>query len=128
MTSVKKEYMDKAMQTRFQRILEKLRQEIVEGGGRTVHRLQGDTTSFPDMVDRASLEEEFNLELRTRDRESKLLRKIDEALARLKEGIYGYCDKCGAEIGIKRLEARPTATQCIDCKTFDEIKEKQTEG
>src|SRR3989338_7851433 len=110
MPTTKKEYMDQAMQVRFRRILEKLREEIVEGGGRTVHRLQGDTTSFPDMVDRASLEEEFNLELRTRDRESKLLRKIDEALAQLKEGTYGYCEKCGAEIGVKRLEARPTAT------------------
>ena len=87
--------------------------------------MQDEAANYPDPVDRASQEEEFNLELRTRDRERKLLKKIEETLARIKDNDYGYCDDCGAEIGIGRLEARPTATQCIECKTIAEIREKQ---
>ncbi|MDP2427334.1 MAG: RNA polymerase-binding protein DksA, partial [Methylobacter sp.] len=80
---------------------------------------------FPDPNDRASQESEFSLELRTRDRERRLIKKIDEALKEIESGDYGFCESCGIEIGIRRLEARPTATLCIDCKTLDEIREKQ---
>jgi DnaK suppressor protein len=97
----------------------------MEDVDRTVHHMQDDATSFADPNDRATQEEEFTLELRARDRDRKLIRKISEALASLDSGDYGYCEGCGLEIGIRRLEARPTATLCIDCKTLDEIKEKQ---
>ena len=80
---------------------------------------------FADPNDRASQESDMALELRNRDRERKLIKKIDETLAKINEGDYGYCNSCGIEIGLKRLEARPTATLCIDCKTLDEIREKQ---
>ena len=92
---------------------------------RTVHHMQHDAASFPDPNDRATQESEFSLELRTRDRERKLIKKIDESLSNIDTGDYGYCESCGIEIGIRRLEARPTATLCIDCKTLDEIREKQ---
>jgi len=87
--------------------------------------MQDEATNFPDPNDRATQESEFSLELRTRDRERKLIKKIDEALARIDDHDYGYCEACGVEIGVRRLEARPTATLCIDCKTLDEIREKQ---
>jgi RNA polymerase-binding transcription factor len=90
-----------------------------------VHHMQDEAANFPDPADRASQEEEFSLELRTRDRERKLIKKIDQTLQRIEEDDYGFCDSCGVEIGIRRLEARPTATLCIDCKTLAEIKEKQ---
>ena len=93
---------------------------------RTVHHMQEDAANYPDPIDRASQEEEFGIELRTRNREHKLVKKIDEALERIVADDYGFCCDCGAEIGIRRLEARPTATQCIECKTIAEIKEKQT--
>ena len=80
--------------------------------------------NFPDPNDRATQEEEFTLELRTRDRERKLIKKIEESLIDLEKGDYGFCESCGVDIGIRRLEARPTATLCIDCKTLDEIREK----
>ncbi len=91
---------------------------------KTVTHMKDDATNFPDPSDRASQEEEFALELRTRDRERKLIKKIDESLKDIETGDYGYCETCGVEIGIRRLEARPTATQCIDCKELDELKEK----
>lgn len=87
--------------------------------------MQDEAANFPDPNDRATQESEFSLELRTRDRERKLIKKIDESFALLDTGEYGYCETCGIEIGVRRLEARPTATQCIDCKTLDEIREKQ---
>ena len=121
------EYMNEKMRAHFRLLLKEQKEELMRGGNSTVHHLQDDTASFPDPIDRASQEEEFSVELRTRDRERKLIRKIDAALLRLEENDYGYCEQCGAEIGVGRLEARPTATLCIDCKTFDEIKEKQTE-
>ncbi len=93
---------------------------------RTVHHMKDESQNLPDPNDRASQEEEFSLELRTRDRERKLIRKIDKTLEAISSNEYGYCKDCGIEIGIKRLEARPTATQCIDCKTLSELKEKQT--
>jgi DnaK suppressor protein len=92
---------------------------------RTVHHMQDEAANFPDPNDRATQESEFTMELRTRDRERKLIKKIDEALADIESGEYGYCEACGVEIGIRRLEARPTATLCIDCKQIEEIREKQ---
>ncbi|OYT94728.1 MAG: RNA polymerase-binding protein DksA, partial [Pseudomonas sp. PGPPP3] len=94
-------------------------------GDRTVHHMQDEAANFPDPADRASQEEEFSLELRARDRERKLIKKIDETLQLIDDNEYGWCDSCGVEIGIRRLEARPTATLCIDCKTLAEIREKQ---
>ena len=87
--------------------------------------MKEEAINYPDPNDRASQEEDFRLELRTRDRERKLLKKIEESLELVREKDYGYCEVCGVEIGLRRLEARPTATLCIDCKTLDEIKEKQ---
>ncbi|MEN8261528.1 MAG: RNA polymerase-binding protein DksA, partial [Pseudomonadota bacterium] len=87
--------------------------------------MQDDAANFPDPTARATQEYEFSLELRTRDRERKLIKKIEESLSEIESGDYGYCEACGVEIGIRRLEARPTATLCIDCKTLDEIREKQ---
>jgi DnaK suppressor protein len=92
---------------------------------RTVHTMQDEATVFADPNDRASQESDMALELRNRDRERKLIRKIDETIARIDANEYGYCDSCGVEIGLKRLEARPTATLCIDCKTLDEMRERQ---
>ena len=91
----------------------------------TVHHMQDEAANFPDPNDRASQESEFTMELRTRDRERKLIKKIEESLTAIDNEDYGYCTSCGIEIGIRRLEARPTATECIDCKTLNEIKEKQ---
>ena len=95
---------------------------------RTLNTMQDESTALPDVNDRATQEEEFAIELRTRDRERKLIRKIEQSLEDIKSGDYGYCETCGIEIGLRRLEARPTATQCIDCKTLAEIKEKQNNG
>jgi DnaK suppressor protein len=92
---------------------------------RTVMHMQDEASNFPDPNDRATQESEFSLELRTRDRERRLIKKIEDALSDIDSGDYGYCETCGVEIGIRRLEARPTATQCIDCKTLDEIRERQ---
>jgi DnaK suppressor protein len=119
------EYMSGKMRQHFIKMLTLLKQQIMEGADRTVTHMKDDAINYPDPNDRASQEEEFRLELRTRDRERKLLKKIEEALQLLNDKEYGYCDVCGVEIGLRRLEARPTATLCIDCKTLDEIREKQ---
>ena len=119
------EYMSENQLEHFRRILENVKKELSEDIDRTVHTMQDEATVFADPNDRASQETDMAIELRNRDRERKLIKKIDETLGRITEGDYGYCDKCGVEIGIKRLEARPTATLCIDCKTLDELKEKQ---
>ncbi|MGE0386913.1 MAG: RNA polymerase-binding protein DksA [Gammaproteobacteria bacterium] len=119
------EYMNTDQVTHFRQILTAWRQELMEEVDRTVHHMQDDASNFPDPNDRATQEEEFALELRTRDRERKLIKKINESLGALDSGDYGYCEVCGVEIGVERLEARPTATLCIDCKTLDEIREKQ---
>jgi DnaK suppressor protein len=119
------EYMSAAQEEHFRQILRAWKQSLMEEVDRTVHHMQDEATNFPDPNDRATQESEFSLELRTRDRERKLIKKIDEALTRLDEHEYGYCEACGVEIGVRRLEARPTATLCIDCKTLDEIREKQ---
>ncbi len=122
------EYMNDNQLAHFRSILNAWKSELMEEVDRTVHHMKDDAANFPDPADRASQEEEFSIELRTRDRERKLIKKIDESLNELDNGDYGYCVTCGVEIGIRRLEARPTATQCIDCKSLDEIKEKQTRG
>jgi DnaK suppressor protein len=119
------EYMSDAMKDHFRDILRAWKRELMEEVDRTVHHMQDEAANFPDPNDRATQESEFTMELRTRDRERKLIKKIDEALDKLDKDEYGYCDSCGVEIGIRRLEARPTATLCIDCKTLDEIREKQ---
>jgi len=112
----------------FRELLYAWRRELMEEVDRTVSHMKDEAANFPDPADRASQEEEFSLELRTRDRERKLIKKIDKTLELLETEDYGYCDACGVEIGIRRLEARPTATLCVDCKTLDEIKEKQILG
>jgi DnaK suppressor protein len=119
------DYMSPTMLKHFQSILMALRQRILEGGDKIVTHMKEDAINYPDPNDRASQEEDFRLELRTRDRERKLLKKIEESLEMVREKDYGYCEVCGVEIGLRRLEARPTATLCIDCKTLDEIKERQ---
>ena len=119
------EYMNEEQTEHFRQILLAWKHELMEEVDRTVHHMQDEAANFPDPNDRATQESDFSMELRTRDRERKLIKKIDEALMHLDNEEYGYCDACGVEIGIRRLEARPTATQCIDCKTLDEIREKQ---
>lgn len=112
----------------FRELLLSWRRDLMEEVDRTVTHMKDEAANFPDPADRASQEEEFSLELRTRDRERKLIRKIDNTLELLETDDYGYCDTCGIEIGIRRLEARPTATECVDCKTLSELKEKTTRG
>lgn len=119
------EYMNDAQKDHFRQILTTWKQQLMEEVDSTIHHLQEEAANFADPSDRASQEEEFSLELRTRDRERKLIKKINEAMESIDEDDYGYCETCGIEIGIRRLEARPTATMCIDCKTLAEIKEKQ---
>jgi len=121
-------YMNKNQIAHFRGLLENWKRELMEEVDRTVHHMQDDAANFPDPNDRATQESEFALELRTRDRERKLIKKIDESLENLDNDEYGYCEVCGVEIGVRRLEARPTATLCIDCKTLDEIREKQMRG
>ena len=120
------EYMGEPQREHFRKILMQWKRQLMAEVDRTVHHMQDEAANFPDPNDRATQESEFSLELRARDRERKLIKKIDEALASVSSGDYGYCESCGVEIGIRRLEARPTATLCIDCKTLDEIREKQT--
>jgi len=119
------EYMNKKMLEHFRTILNAWKQELLDEVSRTVHSMQDDTANHPDPNDRASQETDMSLELRSRDRERKLIKKIEEATAKIDSNDYGYCETCGVEIGVQRLEARPTATLCIDCKTLDEIREKQ---
>lgn len=119
------EYMNEAQRKHFSDILTNWKSELMHEVDRTVDHMRDDAANYPDPNDRASQESEFSLELRTRDRERKLLKKINDALAMLDTDSYGYCESCGIEIGVRRLEARPTADQCIDCKTLDEIREKQ---
>ena len=119
------EYMNEAQQDHFRNILGNWRQELMEEVDRTKEHMQTELNNYADPNDRASQEEEFNLELRTRDRERKLLKKIEKTIDLIDKDDYGYCEACGVEIGIRRLEARPTADLCIDCKTLAEIKEKQ---
>jgi len=119
------DYMNEAQTAHFREILLNWKRELMEEVDRTVHHMQDEAANFPDPNDRATQESEFTMELRTRDRERKLIKKIDESLDNLENGDYGYCEQCGVEIGVQRLEARPTASLCIDCKSLDEIREKQ---
>ena len=121
-------YMNEAQRAHFKQILLNWKSELMQEVDRTVSHMKDEAANFPDPADRATQEEEFSLELRTRDRERKLNKKIDGTVERIEQDDYGFCDACGVEIGIKRLEARPTATLCIDCKTLDEIKERQEMG
>ncbi|MGR6981303.1 RNA polymerase-binding protein DksA [Testudinibacter sp. P27/CKL/0425] len=120
------EYMNEKQLLHFKKILTAWREQIVNEAGKTVAQMQDEAANFPDPADRATQEEEFSLVLRNRDRERKLLKKIDHTLVKLETDDFGYCESCGVEIGIRRLEARPTADLCIDCKTLAEIREKQT--
>ena len=124
----KEKYMSAAMKKHFVAVLLLWREHLKEEMQKTFDHLRTKGETFADPVDRASQEEEFSFELRTRDRERKLINKIAVSLELIKQDEYGWCESCGVEIGIKRLEARPTATHCIDCKTLDEIKEKQLSG
>ena len=121
-------YMNEQQRVHFKTILLNWKADLMQEVDRTVSHMKDEAANFPDPADRATQEEEFSLELRTRDRERKLIKKIDSTMELIDMDDYGYCEACGVNIGIKRLEARPTATQCIDCKTLAEIKEKQEMG
>ena len=117
-------YMSDGQLAHFEEILKAWKQELMDEVDRTVGHMKDEAANFPDPADRAQYFPRFGAP----DRERKLIKKIDESLELINNGEYGYCETCGVEIGLKRLEARPTATQCIDCKSLDEIKEKQTRG
>ena len=121
----KEDYMNQRQLAHFRKMLEEMKRDLSQDIDRTVHTMQDEATIFADPNDRASQESDMSLELRNRDRERKLIKKIDETISRIDAKDYGYCDSCGIEIGLRRLEARPTATLCIDCKTLDELREKQ---
>ncbi len=121
-------YMNVDQLKHFHQVLSNWRRGLMEEVDRTVNHMQDEAANFPDPADRATQEEEFSIELRTRDRERKLIKKIDQTIELVDQAEYGYCDSCGIEIGIRRLEARPTATQCVDCKSLDEMKERQIHG
>ncbi len=122
------EYMSEQQLAHIREILLAWRLSLMQKVDTTVSHMKDDAANFPDPSDRASQEEEFSLELRTRDRERRLIKKIEDGLERIRDDDFGYCEACGVEIGLRRLEARPTATLCIDCKTLSEIKEKQNQG
>jgi DnaK suppressor protein len=122
------EYMDQPQLDHFSVILQAWIKQLEQEVNRTVEHMQDEAANFPDPVDRAAQEEEFSLELRARDRERRLIKKIEKTLKKIEDDDFGFCDSCGVEIGIRRLEARPTADLCIDCKTLAEIKEKQIGG
>lgn len=122
------EYMNEKQLAHIEKILLARLKSLMELVDQTVSHMKDEAINYADPSDRASQEEEFNLELKARDRERKLIKKIEDALERITADDFGYCEACGIEIGLKRLEARPTATLCIDCKTLSEIKEKQNQG
>ena len=119
------EYMSDKQLEHFRQILLQWKNNLMLEVDRTMHHMQDDASNFPDPNDRATQEQEFAIELRTRDRERRLIKKIEEAIKTIDSCEYGFCTSCGIEIGLRRMEARPTATKCIDCKTRDEIREKQ---
>ena len=118
-------YMGPSQLDHFRNMLLDWRRQLMEEVDRTVNHMQDEASNFPDPADRATQEEEFSIELKTRDRERKLIKKIRETLERINTEDYGYCDTCGVEIGLRRLEARPTASQCVDCKALSELRERQ---
>ncbi|WWO97484.1 MAG: RNA polymerase-binding protein DksA [Candidatus Dasytiphilus stammeri] len=117
------QYMNKNQLNHFKKILQAWCNQLHEETDSNM--IDNESINFPDPVDRAVQEEEFNLKLRTKDRERKLIQKIEQTLRKIDEGIFGYCETCGIEIGIRRLEAQPIANLCIDCKTLSEFREKQ---
>ena len=119
------EYMSAGQLEHFRQILLAWKRELMEEVDRTMHHMKDDAANFPDPNDRATQESEFGLELRTRDRERKLLKKIDSALARIDERSYGYCEETGDQIGLRRLEARPVATLCVEAQERRELAERQ---
>jgi len=125
MAQLDEHYMSSTQLNHFGNILVSWKLELMDEVDRTVHHMRDEAANFPDPNDRATQESEFGLELRTRDRERKLLRKIDSALARIEEGSYGFCDETGEEIGLKRLEARPVATLCVEAQERREMAERQ---
>ena len=124
-TKARERYMSDSQVEHFREILVSWKRNLIEEVSRTIHLMQDENINHPDPNDRASQETDMSLELRNRDRERKLLKKIDSTIVRLDNDDYGWCDRCGIEIGIRRLEARPTAELCVDCKTLNEIKERQ---
>ncbi|HET9678627.1 MAG: RNA polymerase-binding protein DksA [Buchnera aphidicola (Tetraneura akinire)] len=122
------QYMNEKQKEHFKKILLAWKYQLTNEVYKTISYMKEEATNFPDPIDRATQEEEFSLELRNRDRERKLIKKIEITLNKLKKNNFGYCESCNIEIGIKRLEARPTANLCIDCKTLAEIREKQLLG
>ena len=119
------EYMCRRQRAHFKKIVESMKDELSQDIVRTVHEMQNDATVFADPNDRASQESDISVELRTRNREWKLIKKIEETIANIENREYGYCRKCSGEIGLLRLDARPTATLCIDCKTLEELRERR---
>ena len=119
------EYMNAKQLAHFRKMLDAWKAELSQDIDSTLHSMQDEQTVFADPNDRATQESDMALELRNRDRERKLIKKINETIAKIDSGDYGYCDACGVEIGLDRLQARPTATLCIDCKTLEEIRERQ---
>jgi DnaK suppressor protein len=119
------EYMSDGMREHFRKILQAWKQELMEEVDRTVHHMKDEAANFPDPNDRATQESEFGLELRTRDRERKLLKKIEQGLSRIEDGSYGFCSETGEEIGLRRLEARPVATLTVEAQERRELAEKQ---
>ena len=119
------EYMNSKQLGHFRKMLEAWKAELSQDIDTTLHSMQDEQTVFADPNDRATQESDMALELRNRDRERKLIKKINETIAKIDSGDYGYCESCGVEIGLERLQARPTATLCIDCKTLEEIRERQ---
>ena len=119
------EYMNAKQLAHFRKMLEAWKAELSQDIDTTLHSMQDEQTVFADPNDRATQESDMALELRNRDRERKLIKKINETIAKIEAGDYGYCESCGVEIGLERLQARPTATLCIDCKTLEEIRERQ---
>lgn len=120
----REKYMGEPMKKHFTKLLNAWKGELMQSVDRTVDHMKDEAANFPDPADRASQEEEFALELRNRDRERKLIKKIDKTLQKIQDDDYGWCDSCGIEIGLRRLEARPTADLCFDCKEIAEKKEK----
>ena len=119
------EYMNAKQLAHFRKMLEAWKAELSQDIDITIHSMQDEQTVFADPNDRATQESDMALELRNRDRERKLIKKINETIAKIDAEDYGYCESCGVEIGLDRMQARPTATMCIDCKTLEEIRERQ---
>jgi DnaK suppressor protein len=119
------EYMNAKQLAHFRKILDAWKTELSQDIDSTLHSMQDEETVFADPNDRATQESDMALELRNRDRERKLIKKINDTIARIDSEEYGYCESCGVEIGLERLQARPTATLCVECKTLEEIRERQ---